>query len=429
MKTNIKVVPTQMNLITLSDSIKKFKEAAEGKQVISVNDYAGMINLEPAFQRGSVWNKRYRRELITSLLFGFPLPSIIFKVADDETLQVFDGKQRLTTITMFLNDEFETSDYLLEGVKYEGQEINRKKMSELPKNLQRDIRQMSLQISKVNNMTDEQTAILFDRFNSNTTKMSKGEKDRAIQHGTEVYAELRAFSEGQIFISLFSETKQKRLNHEDILQRIVYVGFNEKIKNTNYKKYMAYEIKKMHIDTIKNFLNKLSIVMEEFPEEIKLINSTDDVKCWALLGALLTVEPKHIKNSKTQIVKLFEHIRTIKKHEVKEGNHGNGGQYQIALVELCVDEIKKIVRQAQDSKTPRSFTHVVRKETLEKPNLTCEICNCGVNKDNMHLDHIVPHSKGGKTVKENMAVLCRTCNLKKGNSYDSTSSLSDSTRL
>ena len=34
--------------------------------------------------------------------------------------------------------------------------------------------------------------------------------------------------------------------------------------------------------------------------------------------------------------------------------------------------------------------------------------------DEMHADHIVPWSKGGKAVPDNCQMLCRDCNLKKG---------------
>ncbi len=44
----------------------------------------------------------------------------------------------------------------------------------------------------------------------------------------------------------------------------------------------------------------------------------------------------------------------------------------------------------------------------------CAICGKTFEFEQMHGDHIVPWSKGGKTVPENCQMLCRDCNLKKG---------------
>ncbi|MDA1028498.1 MAG: HNH endonuclease [Bacteroidetes bacterium] len=38
---------------------------------------------------------------------------------------------------------------------------------------------------------------------------------------------------------------------------------------------------------------------------------------------------------------------------------------------------------------------------------------CGTETD-LQFDHIVPHSKGGGDQVENLRLLCRDCNLKKG---------------
>jgi Protein of unknown function DUF262 len=62
------------------------------------------INLEPGFQRRSVWGVKDRRRLIQSIVAGYPLPSIfLYRRTHDGRLiyDVIDGKQRLETIFMF----------------------------------------------------------------------------------------------------------------------------------------------------------------------------------------------------------------------------------------------------------------------------------------------------------------------------------------
>ena len=46
---------------------------------------------------------------------------------------------------------------------------------------------------------------------------------------------------------------------------------------------------------------------------------------------------------------------------------------------------------------------------------TCNNCGTWVTMDTCHLDHIVPHSRGGSQSIENMQILCAPCNLSKGN--------------
>ena len=45
----------------------------------------------------------------------------------------------------------------------------------------------------------------------------------------------------------------------------------------------------------------------------------------------------------------------------------------------------------------------------------CEKCNSPLSWDNFTLDHVDPHSKGGRSRLENAALMCRSCNSSKGN--------------
>jgi uncharacterized protein with ParB-like and HNH nuclease domain len=64
----------------------------------------GHLNLEPGFQRKSVWTLRDRRKLIESVLDGLPVPSIFLYSREENGMPIYDvldGKQRLETIFMF----------------------------------------------------------------------------------------------------------------------------------------------------------------------------------------------------------------------------------------------------------------------------------------------------------------------------------------
>lgn len=62
------------------------------------------------------------------------------------------------------------------------------------------------------------------------------------------------------------------------------------------------------------------------------------------------------------------------------------------------------------------MTAKVRERILARDNYTCQICGLS-RKDEphlaLHVDHIVPVSKGGKTIDSNLQCLCWQCNLKK----------------
>jgi len=56
----------------------------------------------------------------------------------------------------------------------------------------------------------------------------------------------------------------------------------------------------------------------------------------------------------------------------------------------------------------RSFRTIV----LERDNHAC--VNCG-RTTNLHIDHIIPISRGGQNILSNMQTLCETCNYIKAN--------------
>lgn len=58
----------------------------------------------------------------------------------------------------------------------------------------------------------------------------------------------------------------------------------------------------------------------------------------------------------------------------------------------------------------------LRISVLERDNYTCLICGYRGTKEELHVDHIIPHSKGGTTTENNLQTLCDVCNTAKGDS-------------
>lgn len=71
------------------------------------------INLDPPYQRRSVWNQAYKESFIDTVILDFPAPAIfLYEEIDDKgiaTYNVVDGKQRLTTIFSFIDNEYSVS--------------------------------------------------------------------------------------------------------------------------------------------------------------------------------------------------------------------------------------------------------------------------------------------------------------------------------
>ena len=108
--------------------------------------------------------------------------------------------------------------------------------------------------------------------------------------------------------------------------------------------------------------------------------------------------------------------------------------YQVYITEYLLtfsfDDIKKIYFNLKNinfetslksyhSKSQRKLlTKNLRQKIIERDNYTCQICGKYMPDEvGLQIDHIIPVSKGGKTVESNLRVLCSKCNLRKKDKY------------
>jgi hypothetical protein len=93
-----------------------------------------IIDLSPSYQRRNRWDAKRQSRLIESFLINIPIPPIFLNEDEIGTYSIIDGKQRLTAITSFLDDKLR-----LEGLEIFS-DVNGKKFSELPRQLQTILR-------------------------------------------------------------------------------------------------------------------------------------------------------------------------------------------------------------------------------------------------------------------------------------------------
>jgi len=67
-------------------------------------------------------------------------------------------------------------------------------------------------------------------------------------------------------------------------------------------------------------------------------------------------------------------------------------------------------------RTPRTANARLKVQVLMRDGAICRLCGSPPNTGAiLHIDHVIPWSKGGETILENLQVLCAECNLGKGN--------------
>ena len=75
----------------------------------------------------------------------------------------------------------------------------------------------------------------------------------------------------------------------------------------------------------------------------------------------------------------------------------------------------------QAHKTKREISERLRFRILVRDGFRCGACGASPLESRgteLHVDHIVPWSKGGETVPDNLAAKCSRCNLGKGDSFE-----------
>ena len=105
----------------------------------------------------------------------------------------------------------------------------------------------------------------------------------------------------------------------------------------------------------------------------------------------------------------------------------NGCDVWIRRCPKCQPSRKKLKKEGDSTHSSvskpintalRKVSDKVRYQVLKRDNFRCCAYGASPAKDSyveLHIDHIIPWSKGGETIVDNLQTLCSKCNLGKSN--------------
>jgi hypothetical protein len=238
------------------------------KQFVKMVD-KGTISFDYPIQReGSQWDELQKSLLIHSLAEDYPVPALYSIVNKEEVngketnvYYILDGKQRLTNISGFIKGEYflheDTPPAYIDGKKYE---LAERMFEELEEEVQDAIIDFSLQIYKMDEITDEQIEDLFYRLN-NGTPLSKQQKAKA-QMGTEWAKKIQGLVKHEVMLpaeeggkASFTALQRKKADHETaLLQTMMLLDENHEWESISSNHVADYA------QTFRNNTEKDSVV-------------------------------------------------------------------------------------------------------------------------------------------------------------------------
>jgi 5-methylcytosine-specific restriction endonuclease McrA len=405
------------------------------------------LNLEPGFQRQSVWSLNDRGKLIDSILRGYPLPAIfLYRRQEDGFVKfdVIDGKQRLESIFMFMG--------VMRGNRFEaraavpGEEradwidwhfLCRRKFQHL-------ITAYDLNVIEVDGGFS-QIVDLFVRINSTGKALTRQEKahakyfdspflkeaDRVARRFIRYFEQGRILTPGQIsrmkHVELISELmlsihKGDVLNKKTALDRVMSAetmdgrSIDSAARLTtsalNRVKRIFPKLRQTRFRQIADFYTLVVLIARFESERLILTDRKRNKLAWDLLLAF-----------SNRIDELREKQRRAQSIDPKQELY----REYLLTVQQATDEAnqrktrERILRQLLESlfarkDSQRGFTSEQRRILWNTAaERKCKTCGKRLSWEDFTIDHIDPYSKGGRSRLENAALMCRKHNSAKGN--------------
>lgn len=388
------IMQTKLNTkITIAELCEGFVyNELEGKGLFGLS---GKLTIQPEYQRNYIYaDGKKDVAVIKSILKGYPLGLIYFNKTGDDTFEVLDGQQRITSIGRFLTAKFAV---FLDG------NTTPQYFHSLPIDQQQKILNTTLLVYECNG-TESEIKEWFKTINIAGVPLNEQELLNAIYSGPFVTLAKAKFSNSQnALIQKWSSFIKGNVNRQDFLATAL-----NWVSKGNVSDYMGQNRHENNINELTRYFNTVidwaSTVFVNIEREMKGLEwgrLYETYKDNAYNPTIIADEVKalyadpYVKNRKG----IFEYLLGGKKN------------YQLLEVRVFDDATKSVVYNKQTAKA--------REDGISN----CPLCAVGQNanktriyaRNEMDADHVQAWSKGGLSDISNCEMLCVSHNRSKGN--------------
>ena len=363
----------------------------EGKGLFGLS---GKLTIQPEYQRNYIYaDGKKDVAVIESILKGYPLGLIYFNKVNDQTSEVLDGQQRITSIGRYVTDKFAIRDE-------NGME---QYFSALAKDKKDKILTTKLLIYECEG-TESEIKQWFKTINIVGIPLNQQELLNAVYSGPFVTLCKEEFSNTQnANIQKWSAYVSGNANRQHFLERAL-----DWVSAGNIGDYMSRHRLDTNIREVKSYFNSVIDWVSG------VFTDVESEMCGLEWGRLYEQHHKKAFNPSkvsSQIHELYADPYVKNRKGVFEYILGGSTDTKLLDVRVFDEATKKTIYGAQ----------LKEAEVSRKSN--CPLCALGhdANKEKiwkiseMDADHVNAWSKGGATNLKNCQMLCKTHNRAKGN--------------
>lgn len=301
------------------------------------------LELNPPYQRKSVWTPKDRRFFLDTIFRNYPAPPVFMhREIDDKgftTFNVVDGKQRLETIMQFAENKIAISK------TFGDDNLNGKKFKDLPTEYKRKFWDYILVVDYIDNIDGTNIDEVFDRVNRNSKNLQPQELRHARYDGWFI-EEAENESEASFWwdIKVSTKAKDKRMRNVQFISELLLiileqkiVGFSQDYLDEMYARYdfpeetadnfdlEAYSVKKERIKEIINAMNQVNGCIETYGKTANNLHT---------LWALIALQGDKITNTNafaTNYALFMEGVQMfVAAQTAEDATPGDGAEHQFS---------------------------------------------------------------------------------------------------